>query len=53
MGEQHYICLGMSDQGRLLMVVYTEFAADTIRIITAREMTRREQQEYESQSDLT
>lgn len=52
-GEQRYHCFGMSKQGRRLMVVYTEAAADTIRIISAREMTRREQREYESQSDLT
>jgi len=52
-GEQRFICLGISDQGRLLMMAYTETTPDTIRIITAREMTRREQEAYESQSDLT
>lgn len=52
-GEQRYICLGYSDQGRLLTLAYIEKAPDLIRIITARLATRREQRIYESQSDLT
>lgn len=51
--EQRYICLGMSDQSRLLMVVYTEKQEGLIRIISAREATAREEHEYESQSDFT
>ena len=52
-GEQRYICLGFSNQGRLLMLAYTEPVPDTFHIITAREVTRREQREYESQRNLT
>jgi len=51
--EQRFICLGVSSEGRFLKLAYTELEADTIRIITAREMTPRERKEYESQSDLT
>lgn len=52
-GEQRYICLGFSEQDRLLMVVYTEPVRDTIRIITAREATNNEEEDYEAQRDLT
>lgn len=51
--EQRYICLGMSEQSRLLMVVYTEKQEGLIRIISAREATTREETDYESQSDFT
>jgi uncharacterized DUF497 family protein len=43
----------MSEQSRLLMVVYTEKQEGLIRIISAREATAREEYEYESQSDFT
>ncbi len=46
-GEQRFILLATSDQGRCLTIGYTE-RGETIRIITARESTRREVQEYES-----
>lgn len=52
-GEQRYTCLGMSDQSRLLLVVYTEQMENLIRIISAREATRREANDYESQRDFT
>lgn len=51
--EQRYICLGMSDQNRLLMVVYTEKWEGLIRIISAREATTREEDEYEQENYLT
>ena len=51
--EQRYICLGMSEQSRLLMVVYTEKQEGLIRIISARDATTREEYEYESQSNFT
>jgi len=44
-GEAHYICLGMSDQGRVLFVSYTE-RANRDRIISARETTKREEERY-------
>jgi len=52
-GEQRFICLGMSDRQRLLMVVYTEEVTDTIRIISAREATQREEKIYAGQSDYS
>lgn len=51
--EQRFICLGMSDQQRLLMIVYTEEMTDTIRIISAREATQREEKIYAGQSDYS
>jgi hypothetical protein len=51
--EQRYICLGMSEQNRLLMVVYTEKQEGLIRIISAREATAREEDEYEQENYLT
>ena len=44
--EHRYIILGQSKRGRLLMVSYTE-RGDEIRLINARETTRRERQKYE------
>lgn len=50
-GEARYICLGMSVQGRVLFVSYTE-RADRYRIISARETTKREEAKYyEARSD--
>jgi uncharacterized DUF497 family protein len=45
-GEQRYIIIGQSQQGRLLLVSYTE-RNDTIRIISSREVTRTEREAYE------
>ncbi|MBS1809693.1 MAG: BrnT family toxin [Acidobacteria bacterium] len=53
MGEQRYYCIGFSNQQRLLTVVYTERPAETLRLISAREATRREEEEYGSQSYFT
>jgi uncharacterized DUF497 family protein len=44
--EHRYIIIGKSQQGRLLMVSYTE-RNDTIRIISSREVMPAEQKEYE------
>lgn len=52
-GEQRFICLGVSNHGRLLKLAYTERIPETFRIITAREATPEEQREYESQGYLT
>ena len=51
-GEQRYICLGDSNQGRLITLAYTENTPNLFRIISARLATRREQRTYESQSNL-
>lgn len=42
---RHY-ALGQSDAGRLLFVVFT-LRGERVRVISAREMTRRERKEYE------
>lgn len=44
--ENRYIIIGQSQQGRLLMVSYTE-RNDTIRIISSREVTATEREAYE------
>jgi hypothetical protein len=49
-GEDRAIMMGHSDQGRLLLIVFTE-RADRIRIISAREATRRERHGYEEESE--
>ncbi|HYU31328.1 MAG TPA: BrnT family toxin [Thermoanaerobaculia bacterium] len=45
-GEARYYALGRTDLSRLLFVVYT-LRGEKIRVISARDMTRREQKEYE------
>ena len=45
-GEARFILLGVSFQGRLVVVVHTE-AHDSIRIIRARLATRAERKSYE------
>ncbi len=44
--EARYLILGESSRGRLLIVSYTE-RGDSIRLISAREVTRIEQKAYE------
>jgi len=44
--ETRHYALGRTDAGRLLFVVYT-LRGEKIRIISARDMTRRERKEYE------
>jgi len=45
--EQRYIDIGLSSKGRLIVVSYSE-RGETIRIISSREATKREQGEYEN-----
>jgi uncharacterized protein len=45
-GEKRYLIIGQSMQGRLLVVSYTE-RRGSIRMISAREATRRERRFYE------
>jgi uncharacterized DUF497 family protein len=44
--EQRFVDIGISDRGRLLVVIYTERGA-TIRIISRRSATRSERKLYE------
>ena len=44
--EQRHILVGLSLDGRLLVVVHSE-RKGSIRVISAREATRRERREYE------
>lgn len=44
--EERYLIVGESNQGRLLIVSYTE-RGNSIRLISAREVTRTEQAAYE------
>ena len=44
--EKRYLIVGQSSQGRLLIVSYTE-RRDSIRLISARELTRTEREVYE------
>ncbi len=46
-GEFRHYALGQTEGGRLLFVVFT-LRDDKVRIISARDMTRRERKEYES-----
>ena len=44
--EERYLIVGKSNRGRLLIVSYTE-RGDSIRLISARELTRTEREAYE------
>jgi len=44
--EIRFYALGQTDAGRLLFIVYT-LRGERVRVISARDMTRREQKEYE------
>lgn len=41
------LLIGMSERQRILLTVYTEIEADTIRIISARRATSHERKHYE------
>ncbi|MCC7019665.1 MAG: BrnT family toxin [Ardenticatenales bacterium] len=45
-GEDRYLIVGLSGQGRLLIVAYAE-RADAVRLISARTVTRKEKEAYE------
>jgi hypothetical protein len=45
--EQREIIIGHSSRRRLLLVSFTEVAANRVRIISARRVTRGEQRDYE------
>ncbi len=44
--ELRFLIIGHSEKGRLLFVSHTD-DGETVRIISARELTRRERKEYE------
>ncbi|NJK52416.1 MAG: BrnT family toxin [Leptolyngbyaceae cyanobacterium SU_3_3] len=44
--EERYLIVGESNRGRLLIISYTE-RRDSIRIISAREITKSEREAYE------
>jgi len=45
-GEARFVLVGMSREGRLLTVCYTLREEETIRLISARRSTRREERQY-------
>lgn len=47
-GEYRYLIIGRSEGRRLLLAAYTE-RGDVIRVISAREATRRERKAYEEE----
>ena len=47
--ESRFLALGQTDAGRRLMVVFT-FRRTAIRVISARDMSRRERREYDNDS---
>jgi uncharacterized DUF497 family protein len=49
MDERREIIIGHSDQGRLLVVCFTEREQSTIRIISSRVATAQERKDYEYQ----
>jgi uncharacterized DUF497 family protein len=49
-GESRFLIIGISALGRVLVVSYTEAAADIIRIVSARNATRHERTFYEEDS---
>lgn len=49
-GEDRYITVGWSNRRKLLIISHTE-RNDRIRIISARELTRAEQKEYEEETN--
>ena len=48
--EERYIMVGLSNQGRLLMVAHSE-RGGRIRIISARTLTGREKRDYENKEE--
>ena len=48
-GEARFLIIGMSALGRVLVLSYTEVAADMIRIISARTATVSERRFYEEE----
>ncbi len=49
-GEERFRCIGRSDQGRLLLVVYTQPQSNVMRLISARLATASERERYEQEN---
>lgn len=49
LGEERWVLLGRSADGRLLAVMFTERDEDCIRLISARRATARERSTYEKE----
>ena len=49
--ESRYYALGITDKGRLLLIVFTK-RSDKIRVISARDMSRKERRNYEKYSKI-
>ena len=47
-GEYRFLSIGKTRQGQLLVVSYTEEEQNHIRIISARQATKKEQKNYEN-----
>ena len=48
--EQRFLTLGMSDQGRVLVISHT-MVGEKVRLISARKATRRERELYEKENE--
>jgi uncharacterized DUF497 family protein len=48
--EKRYLALGVTNKGRLLTIVFTIRKNNLIRVISARDMSRKERSSYESKS---
>jgi len=46
LAEERFVTIGVSDQGKILVVVATE-RGDSLRLISARSASRRERKQYE------
>ena len=46
LAEERFVTIGVSDQGKILVVVATE-RGDSVRLISARSASRRERKQYE------
>lgn len=49
-GEKRFAALGRTALGRLLSIVFT-FRGDRVRVISARDMSRKERQEYSQREE--
>lgn len=49
-GERRFLTVGISDKNRLLLIAHAETDSETIRIISARKVTRPERKAYEEKA---
>ncbi len=48
--EDRFLTIGLSDHGRAVIVAHTD-RGETIRIVSARELTRSERKDYEKETE--